>query len=123
VVYSLNSFKTAEALLNSLKVQGSAFIEDSKLLFTQDWFREFLKKNGFEVDVTRFQEGRPVANKIKKKFSCNLDLSKFSKRYTELLNENKGIFLKWGFDRLNKASPLDQLYHDFYSLNHYEDLL
>jgi len=121
-VYSLESFSASQEVLNSLKAEGMAFLEDGRLLFPQDWFREFLGSRGFEVTVTRFEEGRPQAYKIVRRQEGGLDLSAFSARYLRLIQEREQEFLRWGFDRMNKAAPLDRIFAELYSEAHYQGL-
>ncbi len=121
--YALNSFIAIECALNSLETQGMAFLEDSRLLLAQGWFRDYLKNHGFEVFITRYEEGRPDAYQIIRPDPQNLDLNAFSERYFSLLNGRREDFLRWGFDRMGKDSPLNSIYGDLYSAINYGDLL
>ncbi|GEM_PF-4131982 len=120
--YTLNSFSAIEASLNALALEGLALIEDSRLLLAQEWFLSYLKSLDFEIEASRFEFGKTVANKFTKRSSAQLDLKAFNERYVRLLNENEKIFLKWGFDRLAQGSPLNELFQELYDHRHYSDL-
>ncbi len=123
LAYTLNSFVACETIFNSLKKEGTAFLEDRKLLLTQDWFRDYLTKKGFEVEVSRFEAGEAVSFKITRHLEGKIDFDELSAKYISLLNQQKNIFLQWGFDRLKQRSPLNSLFQELYSESHYVDLL
>lgn len=123
IAYTLNSFVACETILNSLKKKGIAFLEDRKLLLTQEWFRDYLTKMGFEVEVSRFEAGEAVSFKITRHLDARIVFEDLSVKYLSLLNQHKNIFLQWGFDRLKQGSPLNALFQDLYSESHYVDLL
>ncbi len=121
--YTLHSFAALENVLNSLRKGGMAFLEDSRLLLTQEWFRDYLKNHHFEVEETRYQEGLPVAFKLIKLSDQKMDFHLLSERYASLINGHEKIFQQWGFDRIRKDSPLNALFQELYSLAHYKDLI
>lgn len=122
-VYSLDSFAAVEEVLRSLKPGGMAYVDDAKLLLPQAWFRAYLRKCGIEVEVTRYERGAPYAYRLKKNTTNPLDLSSFSDRYLEGLNENAILIREWGFDRTLRGSPLTELLASLYSEERYRDLV
>lgn len=121
--YTLHSFAAIEEVLNSLKEGGVAFLEDSRLLLSKEWFRVYLSAMGFRLEETRYQDAKPVCFKIVKPRQIYLDLSSFKERYVGLLNSYKDVFLVWGFDRIQKNSPVTSLFQSLYSAQHYGDLI
>lgn len=122
-VYSLNSFAAVQEALNALKVGGMAFIEDGKLLLPQEWFRNYLKTKGFEVEITRYNKGLPQSFKFVRREDKDVEFSAFQKRYFEKMMQNREVFLEWGFDRVRENSPLTTLFSSLYSQEHYSDLM
>lgn len=121
--YTLNSFAAAEVVLNSLKKGGIAFLEDSRLLLSQKWFRDYLSTKGFEIEETRYESGRPVAFKIIQSEGEKLNLKVFRERYDSQVEQKSKVFLEWGFDRIRKESPVSALFQDLYSSRYYIDLI
>ena len=122
-VYTLNSFRSLENALNSLKVHGIAFLEDATLLLSKEWIVDFLTQRGFSADVARYENGGPASLKIIRDNLEPIDLSRFEKRYLLQIEANKEVFLRWGFDRMKKDTPLDEVFSGLYSKKHYQDLL
>lgn len=121
--YTIHSFAAIEEALNALTTGGMALLEDTRLLLTQDWFREFLISHGFEVAVTRYDAGRPVAGKYLRRSTQDLDLSRFGERYLSYLNQNKTMLIQWGMDRVEAKENLNDFFQEAYSLHHYQDLI
>lgn len=123
LVYSLNSFAAIETLLNGMKPGAMAYFDDNKLLMPKAWFREFLKGCGVEVEVTRYEGGKPYAYKLKKQGEGPVDLSSFSQRYIEGLNAHAARILEKGFDRTLGGSAMGDILSSLYEEDLYCDLL
>lgn len=121
-VYSLNSFAALEGLIGSMKRGGIAYIDDAKLLLPKKWFRDYLRSQGVDIVVTRYEKGGPYAYRLRKKFAGKLDLAAFSGRYLERLSQNSQLIQEWGFDRTVRGSPLTSLLSSLYESEHYSDL-
>jgi SAM-dependent methyltransferase len=121
--YTMNSFAALEETLNALSQGGMALLEDSRLLLTQDWFREYLTNQNFATEVTRYDAGRAVASRILRLSEKSLELSSFSERYLSILNENKSQLTQWGLDRVEERDILNIFFQDAYALDHYRDLI
>jgi len=121
-VYSLNSFAAIEEMIRSMKIGAIAYVDDAKLLLPKAWFRNFLKQEGIEIQITRYERGDPYAYRIQNNRKAPLDLSPFSRRYVQALNINSSVILRWGFDRTVRQSPLTAVLSSLYEEERYSDL-
>jgi hypothetical protein len=121
--YALNAFKSLETTLNALKKGGIAFLQEGRLLLTKPWFQEYLQAWGFEIEVTRREEARDKCFKILRTTEQDLDLANLSHRYLEKLITQREALVRWNFDRINKDSPLTEIFAKLYEGDIYHDLI
>lgn len=121
--YALNSFKALESALNALKEGGIAFLQEGRLLLSKAWFQNYLRSLDFEVEVIRREENADKCFKITRSTKQILNFSTFNKRYLKNLISQQDIVIQWNFDRINKDSPLTEIFGKLYEEEIYHDLI